>query len=358
LAFSTKASVPAARSEDSACGPNSTEQATLSVRDLHVHFLTYAGVVKAVNGVSLSVRRGEMTALLGESGSGKSVVAWSIFGLIKPPGRVVQGEVLWRGDNVLTMSKGRLRELRGREISLIVSNPRSHLHPLTKVGAQIEAVRAAREGAREATLEALRAVDMPDPLRVYNSYPHELSGGMAQRVLIAMALINSPELVVADDATNALDVTVQRQVLDLMTMRIRQSNASALMITHDLGIVAQYCRRATIVYAGQVYESADTQRLFENPLHPYTQAMIATTRRRRSERLPPALASIAPNPMALPAGCYLAERCPVAMDECRQRMPELQEVEPGHWVRCLRHPGRTATGSANHGGHRADVVIA
>jgi peptide/nickel transport system ATP-binding protein len=342
--------------------PGGGEDVALLVRDLHIHFFTYAGVVKALNGVGLVLRRGEMSALVGESGAGKSVLAWALLGLTRHPGKVVGGEILWRGANVLAMSKERLGAMRGREIALIVSNPRSHLHPLKKVGPQIEAVyragnRADRRAARPATLAALKAVEMPDPPRVYASYPHELSGGMAQRVLIAMALINRPELVIADDATNALDVTVQRQVLDLMTGLIRQQHASALMITHELGIVAQYCQRATIIYAGQVYEVADTKRLFDNPLHPYTQGLLATSRRRRSERQAEPLPSIAPDPMALPRGCYLAPRCPVALPECRERMPELVEVEPDHWVRCLRYPARLAAAiTADQVGARIPVL--
>lgn len=322
---------------------SSDADVALSVRDLHVHFFTYAGVVKALNGVGLEARRGEMSALVGESGAGKSVLAWSLLGLTRRPGKVVQGEILWQGEDVLAMPKRRLEALRGREMSLIVSNPRAHLHPLRKVGSQIEAVYAAGRGAirrlaRDAALQALRSVEMPDPARVHDAYPHELSGGMAQRVLIAMALINRPELVIADDATNALDVTVQRQVLDLMAGLIRQRHASALMITHELGIVAQYCQRATIVYAGQVYEVATTERLFDNPLHPYTQGLLATTRRRRGQRQAKPLPGSTPDPMALPKGCYLAARCPVVMQECHERMPALTEVEPGHWVRCLRFP--------------------
>jgi oligopeptide/dipeptide ABC transporter ATP-binding protein len=322
-------------------------EVALAVEDLHIHFFTYAGVVKALNGVSLAVRRGEMSALVGESGAGKSVLAWALLGLTRRPGKVVAGDIRWRGESVLAMSKRRLQALRGREVGLIVANPRSHLHPLKKVGSQIEAVHAAGRrsdggSARDAALAALEAVEMPDPKRVHNSYPHELSGGMAQRVLIAMALINRPELVIADDATNALDVTVQRQVLDLMAGLIRQNQASALMITHELGIVAQYCQRATIVYAGQVYEVADTLRLFDNPLHPYTQNLLATTRRRRAQHQAQPLPSVAPDPMALPQGCTFAQRCPVALPSCRERMPELVEVEPDHWVRCPRYPAALA----------------
>lgn len=328
--------------------PAGADEVALRVLGLHVHFFTYAGVVKALNGIGLEVRRGEMSALVGESGAGKSVLAWALLGLTRRPGKVVAGQILWRGEDVLAMPKRRLEAMRGREIALIVSNPRSHLHPLKKVGRQIEAVFAAghasagRPAARAAALEALKAVEMPDPARVHNAYPHELSGGMAQRVLIAMALINRPELVIADDATNALDVTVQRQVLDLMAALIRQQHASALMITHELGIVAQYCQRATIVYAGQVYESASTLRLFDNPLHPYTQGLLATSRRRRAERRAPPPPSVAPDPMALPRGCYLAPRCPVAMPACQEQMPELAEVEPDHWVRCLHYPASRA----------------
>jgi peptide/nickel transport system ATP-binding protein len=325
-----------------------SKDVALRVEDLHVHFFTYAGVVKALNGVRLTVRRGEMSALVGESGAGKSVLAWSLLGLTRRPGKAVAGQILWHGENVLDMPKRRLEAMRGREIGLIVSNPRSHLHPLKKIGGQIEAVFTAgqgggRQAARAAALQALKSVEMPDPKRVHNAYPHELSGGMAQRVLIAMALINRPELVIADDATNALDVTVQRQVLDLMAGLIRLQHASALMITHELGIVAQYCQRATILYAGQVYEAADTLRLFDNPLHPYTQGLLATSGRRRSERQTQPLPSVAPDPMALPRGCYLAARCPVAMPTCREQMPELVEVEPDHWVRCLRYPARLAS---------------
>jgi oligopeptide/dipeptide ABC transporter ATP-binding protein len=322
-------------------------EVALAVENLHIHFFTYAGVVKALNGVSLAVRRGEMSALVGESGADKSVLALALLGLTRRPGKVVAGDIRWRGESVLAMSKRRLQALRGREVGLIVANPRSHLHPLKKVGSQIEAVHAAGRrsdggSARDAALAALAAVEMPDPKRVHNSYPHELSGGMAQRVLIAMALINRPELVIADDATNALDVTVQRQVLDLMAGLIRQNQASALMITHELGIVAQYCQRATIVYAGQVYEVADTLRLFDNPLHPYTQNLLATTRRRRAQHQAQPLPSVAPDPMALPQGCTFAQRCPVALPSCRERMPELVEVEPDHWVRCQRYPAALA----------------
>jgi oligopeptide/dipeptide ABC transporter ATP-binding protein len=314
----------------------------LSVRDLHVHFFVYAGVVKALNGFDLTVNRGEMTALVGESGSGKSIAGWSILNLPKKPGRIVGGEIRWRGEDVLAMSPNRLRRLRGREISLILSNPRSHLHPLLRVGDQIQAVHQAHNKTSEAksqekAVAMLSSVGLSDPLRVLSSYPHELSGGMAQRIVIAMALINSPQLVIADDATNGLDVTVQRQVLDLMTELVHRERASMLMITHDLGIVAQYCKRATIMYAGQVVEVADTARLFESPLHPYTKSLIGTTRAKRGIAQDRPLPGLPPDPTALPSGCFLEPRCPVRLPECRNFRPELRQVAPDHWVRCIHY---------------------
>jgi oligopeptide/dipeptide ABC transporter ATP-binding protein len=232
--------------------------------------------------------------------------------------------------------------MRGQEVSLILSNPRSFLHPLQRVGRQIQTVHRAHcdvseAQARQGTLDILKSVGLADPTRVFNSYPHELSGGMAQRILIAAALINSPQLVIADDATNGLDVTVQRQVLDLMARLIQEHRASALMITHDLGIVAQYCKRATIIYAGQPYETTETSRLFNNPLHPYTQSILGSLRSAHAAARGKPLPGITPDLMALPPGCSLEPRCPVRRPECREVTPELREVEPGHWVRCLRY---------------------
>jgi len=322
----------------------------LRANNLHVHFYTYAGVVKALNGFDLQLKRGEMRALVGESGSGKSVAAWALLALPKRPGRIVEGDVLWHGDSLLQMPPERIRRLRGKEVSLILCNPRSHLHPLLKVGKQAQRVFLAHHKvspteAQEATLAMLKAVGLADAKRIYESYPHELSGGMAQRILIAMALMGSPELVIADDATNGLDVTVQRQVLDLMADLIRQHGASTLMITHDLGIVAQYCQSATIMYAGQVVEVAQMERLFENPLHPYTQALLGSIRAAGTTARGKPLPGVAPNPLSLPPGCLLEPRCPLRRPECQQINPPLAEVEPGHLVRCVLHPGTSSTGA-------------
>jgi peptide/nickel transport system ATP-binding protein len=315
----------------------------LSARDLHLHFFTSAGVVKALNGFDLQVNRGEMSALVGESGCGKSAAAWSLLGLPKPPGRIIQGEVLWHGEDILHMPKERLRRLRANEISLVLCNPKSYLHPLLRVGLQIQAVhlahhRVSKSEARDVTLAMLRAVGL-DPSRVFGAYPHELSGGMAQRVLVASALINSPELIIADEATNGLDVTVQRQVLELMGQLIERRRTSALMITHDLGIVAQYCKAATVMYAGQAVEVGETDRLFQNPLHPYTQALLGSIRSTRARDRRTVLTGLPPDPTALPRGCHLQPRCPVRRPECAHVQPVLREVERGHWVRCILYPG-------------------
>lgn len=312
----------------------------LHVRDLHVEFPVYSKVNKALNGFDLRVNRGEMAALVGESGSGKSVAAWSMLNLPKPPGRIVSGEILWHGERVLDMAPARLRQFRGKEASLILANPRSHLHPLRRVGDQVTAVlkahqRVSNPEALAAMHEMLAAVGLPDPGRVARSYPHELSGGMAQRIVIAMALINAPQLVIADDATNGLDVTVQRQVLELMAELVHERQASMLMITHDLGVVAQYCQRATVMYAGQAVEEAETRTLFALPQHPYTQGLLGTIRAVGNRRGKP-LAGLPPDPANLPTGCFLQPRCPVRLPECAHIRPQMREIAPGHRVRCLR----------------------
>jgi oligopeptide/dipeptide ABC transporter ATP-binding protein len=331
-----------------------TPEEILQVDNLHVEFPVYSSVIKALNGFDLAVNRGEMAAVVGESGSGKSVAAWAMLDLPKSPGRIVAGQVRWHGEPVQHMPPERLRRYRGKEVSLILANPRSQLHPLRRVGDQIEAVlrahqQSSRAEEREKVLAMLAAVGLPDPARVSRSYPHELSGGMAQRIIIAMALINAPQLVIADDATNGLDVTVQRQVLDLMTDLVHRHHASMLMITHDLGVVAQYCKRATVMYAGQAVEVAETDRLFANPCHPYTTGLLGTIRAAGSERGKP-LPGLPPDPASLPSGCYLEPRCPVRLPECKHLRPEMRQVEPGHWVRCVRftdiatvsEPGRPA----------------
>lgn len=280
----------------------------LSVEDLRTYFFTHGGVHRALDGFSLRVGEGEIVGLLGESGSGKSTAAWSIVNLVRPPGRIVGGRVIFRGRDLLALPEPALREIRGREISLIVSNPRAQLNPLVPVGRQIMQVYRDHHGGSEAQarahmIEMLQAVDMPDPERRANAYPHELSGGMAQRVLIAMALICGPRLVIADDATNGLDVTVQAQTLDLMQELVRRSGTSVLMITHDLGIVAQYCQQVAVLHRGQVVETAAIDAFFRQPRHPYSRELLASVHRpagRPAGRAPVPVASPAPPPDLAP----------------------------------------------------------
>jgi len=314
----------------------------LQVKNLHVYFYTSQGVAKVINGFDLVIGHGEMSALVGESGSGKTVAAWSILGLPRLPGKIIEGEINWHGENILNMSPDRLRRLRGKEIGLILSNPTSCLHPFIKVGEQIKAVcnahnQNSKDEALKSTLEILSAMRLPDTKRIFNSYVYELSGGMAQRIMIAMTLVNSPELILADDSTNGLDVTIQRQVLDLTNELIQQRNTSALMITHDLGVVAQYCRNVTIIYAGQTVEIASVKQLFQNPLHPYTKGLLGSIRSVSLRVQGKSLPGIAPNPKELPSGCYLQPRCPARLPKCSQGRPILQQAEPGHFVRCFRY---------------------
>ena len=252
----------------------------LEVRDLHTHFFARSGVFEAVRGVELSLASGELLGLVGETGSGKSVTARSIIRLVPPPGRIVRGQVLFDGQDLLGRSEEELRRLRGSEIAIVVQNPRAALNPVMRVGEQImNVVRAHRQaGRRDAEAEAvamLRAVGIPDPARRFQEYPHRLSGGMAQRILIAMAMINRPRLLIADEPTTGLDVTFQAQVMDLMLDLVRERGSSVLLVTHDLGLVAQYCRRVAVMAEGQIVEQGTVETIFEAPRHAYTRRLLA-----------------------------------------------------------------------------------
>jgi oligopeptide/dipeptide ABC transporter ATP-binding protein len=313
----------------------------LAIADLHAHFFTYEGVVRALNGIDLIIEETEIVGLVGETGSGKSVLATAIMNAVRFPGRVVKGSVQLDGRDLLKMDESHLRNVRGVEISLIATNPRSKLNPLLRVGAQIaDIIRAhedvPKEAAQKRAVDLLRTVGINDPERRARAYPHELSGGMAQRVLIAMALAGSPRLLIADEATNGLDVTVQRQVLDLIRDKVRERRTSALIITHDLGIVAQYCQRVAIIYAGQVVEEAPVRELFHNPRHPYTISLLASARAAARQRTRLALVGSRPDLKNLPKGCLLHPRCPFADDRSRAEMPSMRELAPGHLVRCHR----------------------
>lgn len=319
----------------------------LSLRDLRTHFTVEGEIYRAVDGLDLDIAPGEAVALVGESGSGKTVTAMSILQLIPdPPGRIVGGSVRLDGEELLGSSAARLRDVRGGRIACVFQDPQTTLNPVLKVGAQIvEMIRAhsdaSRTEARKRALDLLQAVHILNARRVLDEYPHQLSGGMRQRVVIAMALANNPDLLIADEPTTALDVTVQAEILDLL-MDLRERRGMALLfITHDLGVVAELCDRVVVMYAGRAVEEAPTHELFANPQHPYTRQLIACTPRLGGGRrdlatipgLPPALNNLSP-------GCAFAPRCDVAQQSCRETNVEIVEVGTQHSARCLR-PGVT-----------------
>ena len=316
----------------------------LEVADsFRVQFQTYEGIAQALNGIDLRIGEAEIVGLVGETGSGKSVLATAIMNALRFPGQIVAGSVLLEGRDLLALDEAALRGIRGVQISLIATNPRSKLNPLLRVGRQIADVIRAHENVPHAAALArasalLQTVGINDPERRARAYPHELSGGMAQRVLIAMALAGSPRLLIADEATSGLDVTVQRQVLDLIRDKVIERQSSALMITHDLGIVAQYCHRVAIIYAGQIVEEATVANLFRDPRHPYTISFRSPPRGTVSRQRAPDYRWLGRGPINgnLPDGCLLHPRCPFAYDHCRTAPPGLRELATGHHVRCHR----------------------
>ncbi|HLE89088.1 MAG TPA: ABC transporter ATP-binding protein [Candidatus Limnocylindria bacterium] len=318
----------------------------LDVRGLRTSFATRDGHVRAVDGVDFHVDRGEILGLVGESGCGKSVSALSLMGLVARPGKVDAGEAVFNGRDLLTMPARELRELRGDRISMIFQQPTSSLNPVYSIGWQIrEALRLHRKmtkrGAQERATELLEMVGIPDPVRRLASYPHSLSGGMAQRVMIAMALACEPELLIADEPTTALDVTIQAQILDLMRDLQRETGTAIILITHDLGVVAEMADRVAVMYAGEIVEQTDVRSLFANPRHPYTQGLIGSVP--TLGQVKTELATIpgsVPNLIDLPPACRFAPRCVPRVERsvpfCQEIHPELRAVEDGqaHDVRC------------------------
>ncbi|MGH2446460.1 MAG: ABC transporter ATP-binding protein [Candidatus Limnocylindria bacterium] len=316
----------------------------LDVRGLQTSFHTSDGVVRAVTGVDFHVNRGEVMGLVGESGCGKSVTSLSIMRLVVPPGRIEAGEVIFDGRNLLELRDRDMRALRGDRISMIFQQPTSSLNPVYDVGMQLGEVlelhRAMkRKDARARAEELLAMVGIPDPKRRIDAFPHELSGGMAQRVMIAMALACEPELLIADEPTTALDVTIQAQILDLMRVLQREMNTALILITHDLGVVAEMCDRVAVMYAGEIVEQTDVASLFEEPKHPYTQGLIGSVPVLGQER--DELATIpgsVPNLIDLPPHCRFALRCGARVEYdvelATERHPDLLPVDEGHSVRC------------------------
>jgi oligopeptide/dipeptide ABC transporter ATP-binding protein len=325
----------------------------LSVRNLRTEFKTEDGVVRAVDDVSWSVGRGETVALVGESGCGKSVTALSIMRLIaQPPGRIAAGKILFEDDDLLTLSEPEMRKVRGNRIAMIFQEPMSSLNPVYTVGDQIiEAVELHQNlkgvQARNRAIEMLKLVGIPAPEQRVDEYPHQLSGGMRQRVMIAMALSCNPGLLIADEPTTALDVTIQAQILDLLRRLQADHGMSILMITHDLGVVAEIAHKVCVMYASKIVEMAGVHELFANPLHPYTQGLFRSIPRlsHAKERLDVIPGNV-PNPLDFPTGCKFHPRCGEGRDDaqCQRDEPHLQEVRPGHWVSCWKAPGYGAKG--------------
>ena len=316
----------------------------LEVKGLKTYFYTEDGVVRAVDGVDFEVYPGEVLGLVGESGCGKSVTSLSIMRLISKPGRVDAGEILLDGENLLDLSEDEMKKVRGNRISMIFQQPQTALNPVFRVGDQLSEVLSVhqdlgREAGRKRAVSLLKMVGVPDPERRVDAYPHELSGGMAQRVMIAMALACVPELLLADEPTTALDVTIQAQILDLMRDLRRDMGTSVLLITHDLGVVAEMAERVAVMYAGEIVEQTDVNSLFDEPLHPYTQGLIGSipVLGEIKERLDVIPGSV-PNLINLPPGCRFAPRCQARIKYtctiCAEVKPELEEVKPGHQVRC------------------------
>ncbi len=317
----------------------------LAIRDLQTHFRTEDGIVRAVDGVSFHVGRGETVAVVGESGSGKSVTSLSIMRLIPPPGAIVAGSIEFQGRNLLTLSNSEIRAVRGNEIGMIFQEPMTSLNPVKTIGDQIaEAVALhQRKNAREAwkaAIEMLDLVGIPDPARRVSNYPHQMSGGMRQRAMIAMALCCRPKLLIADEPTTALDVTIQAQILDLMRKLQRELGMSILFITHDLGVVAEMADRVVVMYAGRVVEEGDVRDIFARPRMPYTRALMRSIPRLdRTDGVRQRLETIAgsvPNLLRPPKGCAFHPRCRYMREECLQSAPPLEDTGGGHTVRCIR----------------------
>ena len=315
----------------------------LEVRDLYLNFKTMWGVAKVLNGVSFEIREGEIFGLVGETGCGKSVTALSILRLL-PPNAEISGEILFKGENLLEKSEEEMRKLRGKEISIVFQDPMTSLNPLFKIGEQMLDVIMLHEGmdkdeALEHAKKLLSAVGLPDPERILNSYPHELSGGMRQRVMIAMALSSNPSLLIADEPTTALDVTIQKQILELILKLRDEYNFSVLLITHDLGVVAEVCDRVGVMYAGNIVEVAPTEELFENPLHPYTKGLLSVVPDPRAKKPLKPLRGSVPSLLNPPGGCRFHPRCDYVMEVCKRVKPELVELSPGHFVACHLYGG-------------------
>ncbi|AZR73692.1 peptide ABC transporter ATP-binding protein [Anoxybacter fermentans] len=332
-----------------------SKELLLKLEDLKTYFYTEDGVVRAIDGVNFEIYKGETLGVVGESGCGKSVTSLSIMRLIpNPPGKIVGGHIWFDGEDLLTKSEAEMRKIRGNDISMIFQEPMTSLNPVYTVGDQIaEAIilhqKVSKKEAMERAVEMLKKVGIPSPEKRVYEYPHQLSGGMRQRVMIAMALSCNPKLLIADEPTTALDVTIQAQILELMKELKEEFNTAIMLITHDLGVVAEVCDRVAVMYAGKVVEYSDVNTIFGNPRHPYTWGLLKSIPKLDSQvkRLL-TIEGVVPNPLHLPEGCKFHPRCRFATDKCRESEPEIEELSPGHSVRCW-YPDAVVEFEKEHG---------
>ncbi len=320
----------------------------LTATDLKIYFHILAGKVRAVDGISFHIDQGETLGVVGESGCGKSVTAMALLQLIPmPPGELVEGRTEFEGMDLLRLNSDQIRQVRGNRISMIFQEPMTSLNPVFTIGNQIQEAIQLHQGLKaneseEKAVEMLDLVGIPDPRRRVREYPHQLSGGMRQRVMIAMALSCNPALLIADEPTTALDVTVQAQILELMIDLQAKINMSIMMITHNLGVIAEVANRVIVMYCGKIVESGDVHSIFHKPLHPYTRQLLASVphlggEQTRLQEIP----GVVPSLYALPPGCDFHPRCAEAAEVCKLRSPDLVEMEPGHWVACGRATGKS-----------------
>jgi oligopeptide/dipeptide ABC transporter ATP-binding protein len=323
-----------------------TEPALLEIRGLKTYFQVRGVELKAVDGVSLSIEAGMTLGLVGESACGKSVTAATIMGLVpRPPGKIAGGEIFFEGKNLLELPESAMKKIRGNRISMIFQEPMTSLNPVYPVGDQVGEVirlhqKRSRRETRDLVIESFQQVGIPAPETRINDYPHQMSGGMRQRVMIAMALACRPKLTIADEPTTALDVTIQAQILDLMNRLKEEIGASILFITHDLGVIAEMAQRVAVMYAGKIMEEADVETLFANPKHPYTIGLlnsIPTLDRKKKRRRLQTISGVVPSLFRLPEGCLFSERCPDVFEECRRVVPDIKDLGNNHKVRCLKY---------------------
>ena len=315
----------------------------IEVKELKTHFYMDEGIARAVDGVSFDISPNETLGVVGESGCGKSVTALSILRLVPPPGKIVDGEIIFNGKKLLDCTQHEIERIRGKDISMIFQEPMTSLNPVLTIGDQISETilfhkKFSKKKARDLSIDMLSKVGISMPEQRFNEYPHLLSGGIRQRVMIAMALICNPKLLIADEPTTALDVTIQAQILDLLNSLKKQFNMSVIMITHDLGVIAEVAERVAVMYAGKIIEYTNVKNIFEHPQHPYTLGLMncLPSLDKEVKRLE-VIAGVVPSPLNFPKGCKFSPRCPLADKKCFAEEPDMQEVKEGHMVRCWHY---------------------